>query len=244
MTLFVGTSGWAYPEWKPAFYPQGCGPARFLNHYSSVFNACEINRTFYGLCAEDAVRAWARTTPEGFRFTAKVHRRLTHTVRIKMRDRVAFIDEYLASLAPLEGRLTALLWQFPATRERDDSFLHALLDALPGEIPSAFEFRHDSWSAPEIDTALEQAGAVRALAAEEPASPGSLPSGPIGYVRLRADRYSARERQAWLELVEREAKRRDVFVFAKHRDAAPDDPYAGLGMARWMREKARRDAPV
>jgi uncharacterized protein YecE (DUF72 family) len=45
VSLHVGTSGWAYKEWRPAFYPEGMPQARFLSHYASVLGACEINAT-------------------------------------------------------------------------------------------------------------------------------------------------------------------------------------------------------
>ncbi len=246
--LYIGTSGWAYPEWRaeagrqgkkgrPGFYPAGMGPSRFLQHYASVLNACEINRTFYGLCSETAVSTWARTTPEGFRFTAKAHRRLTHTIRISERARRDFIGEFTATLQPLGPRLAGLLWQFPPTRERDDDLLGSLLGALPAGVTSAFEFRHETWDAPEVDEALAAAGAVRCLSEEEGKVPASLPGGDLGYVRLRADRYGRRERTAWLDLLRSEAAHRDVFAFTKHRDVAPDDPFGGVGLARWLREQ-------
>jgi uncharacterized protein YecE (DUF72 family) len=40
MTLYVGTSGWAYKEWKPGFYPESVPPARFLEHLATRLSAC------------------------------------------------------------------------------------------------------------------------------------------------------------------------------------------------------------
>jgi uncharacterized protein YecE (DUF72 family) len=241
--LYIGTSGWAYPEWRPHLYPEGMGQARFLARYASVFGACEINTTFYGLRPEPTVSTWAHSTPDRFRFTAKVHRRLTHAVRISDEDRLAFVGEFTASLAPLGPRLAVLLWQFPPTRARDDGFLARLLEVLPGHIPSAFEFRHDSWEVPEVEDALQAVGAVRCLAEERGEVPPTLPRGRLAYVRLRADRYGRSQRRAWLDLLNQEGARRDVFAFTKHRDAPAGDPFTGVGLARWLQQRTSRRDP-
>ena len=57
MSLHIGTSGWAYPEWKPAFYPAGLPQSRFLAHYSAELTSCEINATFYRLQSESTAAA-------------------------------------------------------------------------------------------------------------------------------------------------------------------------------------------
>ena len=43
--LYAGTSGYAYPAWKPAFYPPDLPAARFLEHYASRLACVEINYT-------------------------------------------------------------------------------------------------------------------------------------------------------------------------------------------------------
>jgi uncharacterized protein YecE (DUF72 family) len=74
MALYVGTSGWAYKQWKPGFYPEGLPQARFLEHYSTALNSCEINATFYRRQAESTFEKWARAVGDEFRFTTKAHR--------------------------------------------------------------------------------------------------------------------------------------------------------------------------
>ena len=204
-----------------------------------MFAACEINTTFYGLRDPATVTGWREATPEGFRFAAKVHRRLTHTKRITPEARAGFVREFSASLRPLGERLSALLWQFPATTERDMQLLSSLLRELPDGARSAFEFRHASWSAPEVDDALNAVGAVRCVAGDLAEPPASLPPGSFAYVRLRADRYSRRQRRAWFDLLTSDGAGRDVFVFAKHRDAPADDAFSGVGLARWMAARTR-----
>ncbi|MDQ3645672.1 MAG: DUF72 domain-containing protein, partial [Actinomycetota bacterium] len=146
MSLYVGTSGWAYPEWKPAFYPAELPRRRFLEHYASVFGACEINASFYQLQDEDTFRRWRAETGEHFRFAVKAHRRLTHFRRAgPIADRLAFLPGFMASLGPLGDRVGPVLFQFPPTTPRDDDLLARLLDALPHHHDYAFEFRDGSW---------------------------------------------------------------------------------------------------
>lgn len=239
MSLHVGTSGWAYPEWKPQFYPPGLPQDRFLGHYASVMSACEINTTHYQVPSEDAVARWAAQTPDGFRFAAKTHRRITHVRQFPPRGAgEAFLTGFLESLAPLGARLGALLVQFPPTRERDDGALAGLLDLLPPGLPAAVEFRHESWLVPEVEERVAGAGGTICVSETAGVAPPRLPEGPLAYVRLRADRYSPEAREGWRELLEREAAGRPVYAFAKHKGIEAGDPYGGVGLAEWLMARA------
>jgi len=230
----IGTSGWAYKEWKPDFYPEDLPQRLFLQHYSSVLTACEINATHYRLQAESTVTRWAEETPESFRFAAKMHRRLTHSRDLAGDEAwFGFLDEFIAQLDPLGDRLGALLVQFPPTRRRDDAALARVLNALPDHMPAAVEFRHESWVDPSVSTRVAKAGTV-CWSDTSGDVPERLPPGPIAYVRLRADVYSDRQREGWRELVAREAEVRPVLVFTKHKDVPAGDPHRGVGLAEWL----------
>ena len=235
MTLFVGTSGWAYKEWKPDFYPSDLPQTRFLEHYGRTLHACEINATFYRLQNETTFARWISSTPESFRFAAKAHRRLTHsrTMAPGAEER-GFLDTFLRSLSTLGPRLGAILFQYPPRRARDDEQLSRLLEALPAGTPYAFEFRHESWDRPEIRERIARSGATVCISDSTGTVPETLPDGPIAYVRLRAERYTDETREGWARLLQREAKERNVFAFAKHEAAPSDDPYAGVGLAQWL----------
>lgn len=238
MGLHIGTSGWAYPEWRPGFYPAGLPQSRFLTHYAGEFTACEVNTTFYGLQSQDAVASWAGATGDGFRFAAKAHRRLTHTAGMAPGGAwLGFLRQFLASLAPLGERLGALLFQYPPTRARDDEGLAAVLEALAG-LPFAIEFRHESWAAAEVEEAIASGGGTVCISETEGLVPDRLPAGPRAYVRMRADRYSEAARDAWLELLRREAATRPVFAFAKHKGIPAGDPLGGVGLAQWLVQRA------
>ena len=241
MSLHVGTSGWSYPEWKPDFYPESLPQSRFLAHYASVLTACEINATHYRLQSQDAVARWAAQTPEGFRFAAKAHRRLTHMrVLPPAGGGDEFLARFLESLQPLGGRLGAVLLQFPPTRVRDDGVLAELLACRPPGLATALEFRHESWLVPEVEERIAAAGGTVCVSETTGAVLPRLPEGPLAYVRLRADRYSAEARDGWRDLLEREAAGRPVYAFAKHEGLEAGDPFGGVGLAEWLVSQAGR----
>jgi uncharacterized protein YecE (DUF72 family) len=234
MPLFVGTSGWDYREWKGAFYPSDLPQARFLEHYSSRLQSCEVNTTFYGLQSKETFARWVASTPPDFRFAVKTHRRLTHAKYVDSAAEDDFLGEFLESITPLGNRLACLLLQFPAYRERDDEGLGRLLASIPTRLRYALEFRHESWQADEVENRIAGAGGTVCFSDISGPPPKFLPPGPIAYVRLRADRYTEAERTGWLTLLEREAQHRNVYAFAKHRDVPADDPFTGVGLAQWL----------
>jgi uncharacterized protein YecE (DUF72 family) len=234
MSLFVGTSGWDYKEWKGGFYPSDLPSRRFLEHYGRELTACEVNTTFYRVPSESSVRAWASSVPDAFRFAVKAHRRLTHRKQIQPAGE--FLNEFLESIAPLGDRLACMLIQFPEFVEQDLGALEELVSGLSAELPFACEFRHPSWSSAAVEEAVAAHGGTVCLAETEGHVPDRLPAGRIAYVRLRAQRYEPEARDGWLTLLQGEAENRDVFAFAKHKDVPAGDPFTGVGLAQWLEQ--------
>src|ERR1700741_3420923 len=145
--VFVGTSGWAYPSWKPAFYPQKLAQKKFLNFYATQLNAVEVNFTFRQLVKESTLQTWLAETPAGFRFTVKAHQVITHIKRLKGTE--DFVPRFLATIEPLAvaGKLGPVLFQLPPNLKADSGLLKDFLAILPRAVPAAFEFRHASWFA-------------------------------------------------------------------------------------------------
>ena len=240
MTLYIGTSGWAYKEWKPDFYPADVPQSRFLDHYVQSLTACEINATFYRLQSDKTFLRWTDAAPERFRYAIKAHRRITHARSMAPNeDARRFMGVFLESLRPLGRHLGALLLQYPPKRERDDGALRAVLDMLPRTTPFAFEFRHESWEHPYVHQAIADAGGTVCVANTAGDAPPSLPAGPLAYVRLRTERYTDEQRDSWFDLLERESRERDVFAFSKHEGIPAGDEHGGVGLAQWLRERAK-----
>ncbi len=230
--LRIGTSGWAYPEWRPAFYPRGTRREDFLASYATRLDACEVNGTFHRVQRPEVTARWADAVGDDFRFAVKVHRGIVGA----REDRPELRARFLESIAPLRPRLGALLVQLDPRRRRDDEGLRRMLDVLGGETPAAVELAHESWSDPVVDGIIRDAGATRCLTERDGGVPDALPPGPVGYVRLRADRYEDPARHAWRSLLVREAASRPVLAFARHKDVPPDDPHVGLAFALWLHE--------
>src|SRR5215831_15863173 len=150
MALHIGTSGWSYPTWKPAFFPGGLPSKRFLEFYSTQLNAVELNATFRRMPSASAIGGWTSATTSDFRFAAKAHQSITHFKRLKNAEEP--LRFFLQSLEPLRqsGKLGAVLLQIPPNLKADTSLLEAFVQLLPQAYAFAFEFRHESWFADSI----------------------------------------------------------------------------------------------
>jgi uncharacterized protein YecE (DUF72 family) len=239
--LFVGTSGWAYKEWRGGFYPPELPQSRFLEHYSRTLGACEVNATFYRLQSETTFARWRQSVPESFRLAVKAHRGICHRKSFAPRaDRNDLLWRFLASLEPLGEQLSCTLLQFPPFVERDDAALGSLLAALP--LPAACEFHHPSWEEPRVRQSVAEQGGTICVLETEGSVPERLPAGPIAYVRMKATRYDEQARASWLDLLRREAEERDIYVFTKHEGVPAGDPFAGVGLAQWLAERSGASA--
>ncbi len=235
MSLFVGTSGWAYPQWKPGFYPEGLPQKKFLSHYSTRLSACEINATFYRIQADTTVKNWHDSTPEHFRFAVKGHRMISNVRDLTPSpERRDFLGEFLTSIEALGPKVGALMLQFSARRPEGSAGLEALLDALPKGLPFAVDLKHESWHVPEVEELVFSKGGTLCISHYEGELPERLPPGRVAYVRLRQESYDDAQRDAWATLLQREAKERDVYAFVKHEEGPPDDPHVGVGFAQWL----------
>jgi uncharacterized protein YecE (DUF72 family) len=235
VALHVGTSGWAYPEWRGDFYPRRLPQAEFLSFYGEALGACEVNATFYRAQSASTFERWAAAVPPEFRFTVKAHRRLTYKRQLAPDpESEAFTRDFVASLKPLGDKLGCVLLQVPEFIERDDAALARLLDVLPEELAFACELQHGSWQAPEVEAAIAARGGTVCIREEAGAALSTLPPGPLAYVRLKGVHYDDAAREGLRALFAREAADREVYVFARHKDVPAGDPHTGLGLARWL----------
>jgi uncharacterized protein YecE (DUF72 family) len=241
MGLFIGTSGWAYKEWKPDFYPPDVPQRAFLEYYGSQLSACEINATFRRMQSPETIEKWRDTVPEGFRFSTKAHQGLTHSRQmVPDEDKRSFFDAFLTSVKGLGDKLGVVLWQYPPYRKRDDDSLSGLLELLKDGPRFALEFRDDSWNHPDVYSAIAASGGTVCVSETKGEVLDGFPPGPIAYVRLRSERYSEQARQGWMDLLSATAMDRDTFAFTKHEGIPAGDPLGGIGMARWLEERTDR----
>jgi uncharacterized protein YecE (DUF72 family) len=225
--LFAGTSGWAYPSWKPDFYPQKLAQKKFLNFYATQLNAVEVNFTFRQLVKESTLQNWLAETPAEFRFTVKAHQVITHIKRLKGTE--DFLPRFLATIEPLAsvGRLAPVLFQLPPNLKVDQELLVTFLTALPRRLRSAFEFRHDSWFAEETYATLRQQNAALCVAETEERTTPDVVTADFAYYRFRKPTYTAEERQSMVDRIQQHlAENRDVFAYFKHEETPEGAVYA------------------
>jgi uncharacterized protein YecE (DUF72 family) len=201
--LYVGTSGFSYPTWRPDFYPEGTKPAEFLRFYSERFPSVELNTSAYQLPSEEHFTTWAEQVPPGFRFAVRMPRQITHGSRLGL---VGTFCERVRLLGDRLGPVLVVL-----ERKRDDGFLMLLRDSLDPELEVAFDLRHDSWEGVEV-----------------PVRVGSLEGdAPFRYLRVREPPYDEEQLR---DLAERLRPLLDgglrVYCYFKHEDEPTGPSYA------------------
>ena len=150
-SIRLGTQGWSYPDWNGTFYPPGSKQEDRLPFYSQIFDTLELDTTFYHAPKGTIARSWARHTPEGFKFAAKLPRAITHDAAL--RDCGPALADFVKALDPLGAKRGPLLAQTPAEFQHDDDTwcdLVAFLGAKPEGLQLAIEFRNASWHTPEV----------------------------------------------------------------------------------------------
>jgi len=225
--LYAGTSGWAYPSWKPDFYPAKLAQGKFLQYYSTQLNAVEVNFTFRQLLKETTAQKWIAETPAGFRMSVKAHQVITHIKRLKKTE--DFIPRFLGTIEPLARaeKLGPLLFQLPPNLKADAKLLEEFLTVLPRGVPSAFEFRHVSWFTDEIFDLLKGHKLALCVAETEERTTPDVVTADFCYYRFRKPSYTAEERGAMVSRIkEHLAAGRDVFAYFKHEETPEGAIYA------------------
>lgn len=227
MKLWVGTSGYNYPEWKGTFYPQKMPAAKMLPYYAQHFATVEINYTFYRTPNEKILAGWSAETPADFKLTLKAPKRLTHIARL--RDCSDLLAYFLKTAATLGPKLGAILFQLPPYFRKDLEVLDGFLQLLPEGICAAFEFRHASWMDPEVFARLRARDLALCVADSEKFSTPVEITARYGYFRLRDEGYTPEDLVRWAGVIrERAAHCSDVFVYFKHEESGKGPEFARL----------------
>jgi uncharacterized protein YecE (DUF72 family) len=239
--LWIGCSGWNYPHWRERVYPKGVPQRSWLEHYAALFDTVEVNNTFYRLPTRSAVAGWVERTPEGFVFTVKASRYLTHIKRL--RELGTGVARFYEAIEPLveSGKLGPVLWQLPGNFHRDDERLASALDHLPRG-RHCFEFRHESWFVPEVYDLLRGSGAALVIG-DDPKRPFQSHELTTDWTFVRFHRgrrgrngnYSRTELEEWKRRIA--AWRSEVDVYAYF-----NNDWEGYAVenARWLRAHLSR----
>jgi len=215
MQVAVGTSGFAYKEWKGSFYPADLKDADMLRFYAGRFRAVEINNTFYRMPTAKVLAGWAGQVPGEFTFVLKASQRITHQKRLK--DAGEEVGYFTRTAATLGERLGPTLVQLPPNLKKDLPRLEAFLGLLPEGWRAAFEFRHASWHDDDVYALLRRHNQALCTADTDEAEAQIVPTADWGYLRLRREAYGADTMASWAGQV-RDQAWQVAYVFFKHED--------------------------
>jgi uncharacterized protein YecE (DUF72 family) len=212
--LLAGTSGYAFKEWKGAFYPKELKDDGMLGFYASKFPAVEINNTFYRLPKENVLRDWAAQVPETFTFSIKASQRITHYARLK-EESASLVDYLLRNTSTLGSHLGPILFQLPPNLKKDVNRFRGFLGLLPADRRYVFEFRHESWFDEEVFTAMRDRDIAMCISEQDDFKSPVVCTSSWGYLRLHKLDYDAAALTDWAKCVTGQAWS-DAYVFFKH----------------------------
>jgi uncharacterized protein YecE (DUF72 family) len=197
MTVHVGTSGWSYPSWRGAFYPEGSRPDTFLGFYANRFDTVELNTTGYRLPREEQFHKWAESVPDGFTFAPKL--------ALYRPDRVGPFVEVVSALGDRLGPVRVQI-----LTPRDDGLLALLLGSVDPAVRLALDLRHESWAGAELPALV---AVVNELERES----------AFRYVRLRKPPYTDDELR---RLADDLLGGPETWVYFRHEDEPTAPAYA------------------
>lgn len=240
VTVFIGTSGWHYPHWRPRFYPAILGTPKWLGFYSERFATVEVNNAFYRLPEKMTFAKWREETPEDFLVAVKVSRYITHVLRL--RDSGEPVSRLIERASALGSRLGPVLLQLPPNLRCDPEGLDQTLSAFGGTTRVAVEARHASWFDDEVREILECHGAALCLADGGPVDVPHWRTTDWSYVRFHQGKgrppscYTRSALDKWAtELAAMWKRSEDVFCYFNN-----DTNGCALRDARWFAQACTR----
>ena len=193
--IWIGTSGYNYPEWKGSFYPADLPAAKMLPYYAARFPTVEINYTFYRMPNEKLVGGWAAQTPSPYKLTLKAPRRITHDSRLKNCGELvdAFCQRRRHARRQARRAAVSAAAQLQEGPRRCSTRFST---TLPPRVRAAFEFRHPSWLDDEVFERLARRNLALCVADSEKLSTPVRVTADYAYFRLRDEGYTRRRHRA------------------------------------------------
>lgn len=201
--MLIGTSGFSYKDWVGPFYPGSLHKQDWLAFYASEFPTCELNFSFYRIPNARTLDRMAAKVPEGFLFSVKGYRGITHD----RKEPDLQVEQFSASLSPLiaAGKFACVLLQFPHSFHANDAnraYLRRLRDGF-GDLPLVIEFRSREWIEERTFEELRSLN-VGYCCVDQPrfrslVPPKAVTTGPVAYVRFHGRNHAKwwRHKEAW-----------------------------------------------
>lgn len=158
MEIYIGTSGWTFNDWRGAFYPEKLAKSKWFNYYSQLFNAIEINATFYRRFEQSTYEKWYNNAPEGFKYILKAPQTITH--RKYLKNCLPEAEAFVSSALHLKEKLGGVLLQLHPNTKYNPEILDEVLKNfnLPGMV--TVEFRNEKWLTEETTAVLTEHKAI------------------------------------------------------------------------------------
>jgi uncharacterized protein YecE (DUF72 family) len=214
--ILLGTSGWSYREWIGPFYTEK--DKSMLQAYSKVFKTVEIDSTFYRYPSKGTVMGWTKYSPEGFVYTAKLPKLITHEKKLDLNEGIEEdLQRFTELMEPLylSGKLGCILIQLPPKFDYKPKQMEDFFKILPTQIKFAVEFRDPSWMRRETWALLEKYHVAYTIV-DEPLLPSEVHlTSNIAYFRWHGKgkrpwydyRYRPEELQPWTPKVNEVAEK-------------------------------------
>jgi len=151
----IGCSGFSYKEWKEEFYPKNLAQSKWFNYYTQHFDTLELNVTFYRFPTVNSLKGWYNKAPDGFSFSAKVPRSITHFRKLENTERM--LNDFYGLLKDgLKEKLGCVLFQLPPTLPYSKDKLEQMIAQFDPSFNNIVEFRHESWWKKNVQASLKK----------------------------------------------------------------------------------------
>lgn len=194
MDIWIGTSGYSYPDWVGPFYPPQTRPGQMLAFYARHFPIVELNYTFYRCPTPAQLIQQTKAVPKGFQFLVKLPRTISHEERTQDLPLFRQAVEALRSRGGLLGLLCQLPQSHHETRPRRRWLEYLGIELGPYSL--AVEFRHRSWAKPDVAPWLAKHN-LQLVSVDAPDLPALYPRGLVQSTRQLYLRFHSRNSANW-----------------------------------------------
>lgn len=173
--LRIGCAGWSIPAAQRGLFGEG---ETVLERYATLFDAAEINSSFYRPHQAKTYDRWAQAVPRHFQFSVKMPKSISHEARLQGSG--ALLDQFIGEVEGLGSKLGGFLVQLPPSLGFDARVASTFFAMVRRRTtaPIVCEPRHRTWFEANAELALERYAISRAAAdpaiTGEAATPGSF----------------------------------------------------------------------
>lgn len=226
--IFIGTSGWHYNHWIGKFYPKDVTGYNELKYYAQHFNTVENNSSFYRIAQESTYKTWDRMTPEGYKFSMKVNKAITHEAKLELNnDVIDKVNYVLESTQILEGKLGAIVIQLPAsfkynlsTLDKFLKFFKQRVDDQQYKFDIAIEFRNKYWLIDDTYAVLKKYNVALVAGHSSHYPLAREVTADIAYIRMHgpdklfASKYTTEQLGEWADYIRQISKQvQRIYVY-------------------------------